>query len=102
MEELTNRVKLLSCSTPLRLTPNVQAADDVIHRAQALENEGRAQEALDFALDAEQHGNVQPWKKLLEYADLSSFLCNLSSIGIKCVCRSVASSSDDAVTCSLI
>jgi hypothetical protein len=68
MEEVTNVVKNLSCSTPIPMTPKAQPAAEVIDEARQLEDAGDAKAALAMALDAEERGNVVPFRKLVRYA----------------------------------
>lgn len=67
MEELTNVVMNLSCSTPIPRTPKAQPAAEVIEEARQLEDAGDAQAALAMALDAEETGNIVPFRKLVRY-----------------------------------
>jgi hypothetical protein len=75
MEELTNKVDRLSCYTPVPLTPKAQPAQEIIDQAQALEDAGNAEAALGMVFEAEQNGNVVPFRKLVAYASARLISC---------------------------
>ena len=66
MDELTNKVANMTCGTPnLPLTPKPEAAEKALAHAQALEDAGKAHEALAYVTDLEHKGNVVPFRKLV-------------------------------------
>lgn len=66
MKDLTNKVKKLSYdSKPVPMTPQPKAAADVIDEARKLEDAGDAHAALAVIQEAEDRGNVMPFRELV-------------------------------------
>lgn len=96
---LANRVEGLSCKTPLPHTPKAQPVGEIIDRAQALEGAGKAQEALSLVTEAENNGNVVPFRKLVACA-LALKLQHNAHASESAACHSGASTLHAAETVS--